>query len=101
MASQITTIQNFANVLVIHRMTREFETGNKIPQIYPASTDYNSDLSIELLHKDSADGKSKHQVALIHSTGHNYACNSDYQMEVMDPTPEMVLSAARIPTILW
>lgn len=101
MASQITAIQNFANVLVIHRTVKEFETGNKVPLVYPTSTDFNSDISIELIHRDSPDGKSKHQVALIHSTGHNYACNADYQTEVIDPTPDLVLSAARIPTILW
>jgi len=101
MASQITAIQDFANVAVIHRTTREFETGNKIPLIYPASTDFNSDVSIELIHRD-VDGSGKKQVALIHSTGHNFPCNNpDYQVEVIDPTPEEVLAAARIPRLLW
>lgn len=100
MASQITAIQNFANVLVIHRTVKEFETGNKVPLVYPTSTDFNSDLSIELIHRDTSDGK--HQVALIHSTGHDYPCmNDQYQTEVMDPTPEDVLAAAKIPRPFW
>ena len=101
MASQITAIQDFANVAVIHRTTREFETGNKIPLVYPTSTDFNSDVSIEIIHRDGTDGI-KQQVALIHSTGHNFPCNNpDYQVEVVNPTPEEVLAAARIPRPLW
>jgi hypothetical protein len=102
MASQITAIQNFANVLVIHRTTKDFDTGLKVPLVYPTSTDFNSDVSIELIHRDSADGKSKHQIALIHSTGHDFPCmNPDYQVEVIDPTPIDVLAAAKIPRPFW
>lgn len=100
MASQITSIQNFANVAIIHRTAKEFETGNKIPLVYPTSTDFNSDVSIELIHRD-IDGK-KRQVALVHSTGHNFPCNNpDYQTEVLDPNPLEVLTAARVPSPLW
>ncbi len=100
MASQITAIQNFANVLVIHRTTKEFETGNKIPLVYPASTDFNSDISIELVH-ETIDGN-LHQVANIHSTGHDFPCmNPDYQVRVIDPTPFDVLAAAKIPRPFW
>lgn len=104
MASQITAIQNFANVAIIHRTTREFETGNKIPLVYPTSTDFNSDVSIELIHKDfQEDGQVvKKQIALIHSTGHNFPCHNDsYQVEVIDPTPIDVLTAAKVPQPLW
>lgn len=101
MSSQITAIQNFANVLVIHRTTKEFETGNKVPLVYPTSTEFNSDCSIELIHRSTSDGQ-KHQVALIHSTGHDFEPqNSDYQTEVIDPTPENVLAAAKIPRPFW
>ena len=100
MASQITAIQNFANVLVIHRTTKEFETGNKIPLIYPVSTDFNSDVSIELIHEQRDGGL--HQIAKIHSTGHDFPCmNPDYQVEVVDPTPFDVLAAAKIPRPFW
>jgi len=100
MASQITAIQSFANVAIIHRTTREFETGNKIPLVYPTSTDFNSDVSIELIH-ELRDGQ-LHQVAKIHSTGHDFPCmNPNYQIEVLDPTPESVLAAAKIPTPFW
>lgn len=100
MASQITSIQNFANVLVIHRTVKDFESGQKVPLVYPTSTDFNSDISIELIHRDGSDGK--HQVALIHSTGHDYPCmNDQYQTEVVDPTPEDVLAAAKIPRPFW
>lgn len=104
MANQITQIRDFANVALIHRTTREFETGNRVPMVYPTSADFDSDLTIELIHRDvEQDGKTtKRQVALIHSTGHNFPCNNpDYQVEVLDPTPEDVLAAARIPVPLW
>lgn len=102
MASQITAIQNFANVLVIHRTTKDFDTGNKVPLVYPTSTDFNSDISIELIHRINSDGSEKHQVALIHATGHDYPCmNDQYQTEVVDPTPEDVLAAAKIPRPFW
>lgn len=104
MSGQITAIQNFANVLIVHRTTREFETGNKIPLVYPTSTDFNSDVSIELIHRDvQEEGRTvKKQVALIHSTGHDFPCNNpDYQLEVVDPDPLSVLAAARVPQILW
>jgi hypothetical protein len=102
MSSQLTAIQNFANVLVIHRTVKDFDSGLKVPMVHPTSTDFNSDCSIELIHRDSPDGKTKHQVALIHSTGHDFApMNADYQYEVIDPTPESVLAAAKIPRVLW
>lgn len=100
MSSQITAIQNFANVLLIHRTAKDFDTGVPVPLIYPTSADFNSDIVIELEHRVLPDGK--RQVALIHSTGHDFPCNNpDYQTEVIDPTPEMVLSAAKIPSCLW
>lgn len=100
MSSQITTIQNFANVLLVHRAGKDFDTGEVIPLIYPSSADFNSDIVVELEHRQMSDGK--HQVAIIHSTGHDFPCNNPtYQNEVIDPTPDTVLATAKIPSCLW
>lgn len=100
MSAQLTTIQNFANVLLIHRMTKDFDTQLDIPLIYPSGSDFNSDLLIELVQEVRSD-KKIHQVAKIHSTGYDCPTNPTYQNEVIDPSPEMVLAAAKIPSILW
>lgn len=100
MSSQITAIQNFANVMVVHRTAKDFDTGAIVPLIYPTSADFNSDIVIELEHRVTTKGK--RQVAIIHCTGHDFPCNNpNYQTEVMDPTPESVLAAAKIPMCLW
>lgn len=100
MASQITYIRNFANVLVIHRTAKDFDTGEKIPLVYPTSIDFDSDISVKLVH-EMRDNE-LHQVAKIYSTGHDFpCCNSDYQVEVVDPTPEEVLAAAKVPRPMW
>jgi len=100
MSSQITAIQNFANVLLIHRTAKDFDTNLKVPLVYPTSADFNSDISVELIH-EVRDGK-LHQVARIHSTGHDFApMNPDYQTEVVDPDPISVLAAAKVPRPLW
>ncbi len=101
MSSQITAIQNFANVLIIHRTTRDFDTKALVPLIYPSSADFNSDLVISLVHEKRTDTK-LHQVAKIFVTGYDFPClNDEYQNEVVDPTPEEVLAAAKIPRPLW
>ena len=101
MSSQITAIQNFANVLIIHRTAKDFETGAIVPLIYPSSADFNSDLVISLVHEIRPDTK-LHQVAKIFVTGYDFPCmNDEYQTEVVDPTPEDVLAAAKIPRPLW
>lgn len=100
MASQLTAIRNFANVIVVHRTTKDFESGLKVPLVYPTSCDFDADLSISLCHEQR--NGSLHQVAKIFSTGHDFPCqNPDYQIEVLDPTPVDVLAAAKIPRPLW
>jgi hypothetical protein len=86
--------------MLVHRAGKDFDTGEVIPLIYPSSADFNSDIVVELEHRQMTDGK--HQVAIIHSTGHDFPCNNpNYKNEVIDPTPDMVLATAKIPSCLW
>jgi hypothetical protein len=100
MQSQITAIQNFANVLVIHRMAKDFNTGIMEPLIYPTNCEYVSDASLEVT-KEIRDSHPV-QIVKIHSNGHCFECTcKDYVSEVLEPDPVGVLAALRIPKELW
>lgn len=100
MQSKLTEIQEFANVLLISRMVKNFDTGDYGPQVYPTGSDYLADASLEICEEIGQDKKIR-QVIKVHSNGHNFACNDDYCSKIENPTPIDVLMALKIPRELW
>jgi hypothetical protein len=99
MQSKLSDWQNDFNVLLIHKMSKSFETGEPVAQVYPSNADYVADCNIEIGYAIK-DGK-QHQVVKVHSNGHCFACNENYIGEIVDPDPMTVLSALRVPRELW
>ena len=100
MQAAITDIQEFANVLLISRMVKNFDTGEYGPQVYPSGSDYLADASLEITNTIKNDKVT--QIVKIHSNGHDFACNPTYCTEVSgNPLPIDVLNALKIPRELW
>jgi hypothetical protein len=100
MQSQITQIQNFANVLVVHRLANDFNTGLPTPTVYPTNCDYNADASLEIKIRPGLDPKQQERVIIVHSDGFADTLDPDFQKE-LPATPMDVLAALRIPSGLW
>jgi len=97
----ITEVQNFANVLLISRMVKNYDTGEYGPQVYPSGSDYLADASFEITTTvDESTGRTVPLVK-IHSCGNRYACDPDFVRELRDPTPQKLLEALGIPKELW
>jgi hypothetical protein len=99
MQAEITDIQEFANVLLISRMVKNFDTGDYGPQVYPSGSDYLADASLEIW-MGVKDNKQV-QIIKVHSNGHDFECNPTYCKEIVNPTPIDVLASLRIPRELW
>jgi len=100
MQGEITSIQEFANVLLISRMVKNFDTGEYGPQVYPTGSDYLADASIEI--RNELDSNKKLiQVIEVHSNGHDFVCSPGYCTKIVNPTPVEVLTSLKIPMELW
>lgn len=100
MQAQITEVQNFANVLLISRMVRNFDTGEYGPQVYPSGSDYLADASFEITTMQDESGRTI-PVIRVHSNGNSYLCDPSFCRELRNPTPTELLAALRIPKELW
>ena len=100
MQGQITQIQNFANVLVVHRMSNDFNTGLPTPTIYPTNCDYNADASLEIKKRFKENNKDEERLIVVRSDGFADTLDKDFQKE-LPATPMEVLAALRIPSGLW
>lgn len=100
MQGMITEIQDFANVLLISRMVKNFDTGDYGPQVYPSGSDYLADASLEITNEIRNDKVM--QIIKVHSNGHDFECNPGYCKEIPNnPSPIDTLIALKIPRELW
>jgi len=101
MQAELTDIQEFANVLLISRMVRDFDTGVYVAQVHPSGIDYLADASLEIL-TEIRDNKQV-QVIKVHSNGHEKSWdNPNVCKEIVSPkSPSEILEKLKIPKTLW
>jgi hypothetical protein len=100
MQGELTAIQEFANVVLVNRMVKNFETGEYGAQIYPTGSDYLADASLEIT-EEVRDNKLV-QLVKVCSNGHDKSwISQDYCYEVLNPAPTTVLEKLKIPKVLW
>jgi hypothetical protein len=99
MQSKLATWQNDFNIVIIHKMGPDFNTGELVAQAYPGNIEYVSDCVLQI-DTPIKDGK-RTQVIKVLSNGHCFVCEPNYIQEIENPDPMTVLSALKIPRVLW
>jgi len=99
MQSDVNEIQNFANLLIVHRMVKDFDTGQPVAQIMPSGIDFVGDFAGELALCEK-DGK-RQRVFRVVGNRHDDECSDTYCREVVSPDGLNVLMSLRVPPELW